>query len=143
MGIDAERHQMIRSNAAFAIEEMGELAGVAFGFNEGSVAWVEGFIERQREVLQGDTSEGLVNVLGCYLGEALIAAVPDAAWDEEPQIGLGVRFANGDMVFPFAKVAKQLREGLAAGESVLSFYNVSIGYVATGQLGSADGSEAP
>ena len=143
MGIDAERHEMIRANAALAIAELGDAAGVTIGFNKGSVGWVEGFIERQREVQRGDTSEGLVNVLGSYLGEAVIAAVPDATWDEDPQIGLGVRFTNGDMVFPFAKVAKQLQDGLAAGESVLSFYNVSIGHVATGQLGAADGSEAP
>lgn len=143
MGIDAERHDMIRANAALAVAELGDAAGVSIGYNKGSVAWVEGFIERQREVLQGDTSEGLVNVLGSYLGEAIIAVVPGAAWADDPQIGLGVLFPNGDMVFPFAKLAKQLRDGLAAGESVLSFYNVSIGQVATGLLGAADGSETP
>jgi len=143
MAIDAERLGMIRDNAAFAISELGELAGVDFGLNRESVAWAEGFIERQRELLKGEAGEGIINVLGCYLGEAIIAAAPDGIWDEDAAGGLGVRFANGDMVFPFAKVAKQFGEGLSAGESILSFYNVSIEYVAAGKLGQAGESEAP
>jgi len=143
MAIDAERLGMIRENAAFAISELGELAGIDFGFNRQSVAWTEGFIERQRESLEEGTGEGLVNVLGSYLGEAIIAAVPSALWDEDDAGRLGVRFANGDMVFPFAKTGKQLTRGLAAGESILSFYNVSVEYVAAGKLGQAGEGEAP
>ena len=143
MAIDTERIAMIRENAAFAISELSELAGIEFGLNGASVAWTEGFIERQRESLEGEAGEGLINVLGSYLGEAIIAAVPGALWDEDDVGRLGVRFANEDMVFPFAKVAKQLAQGLAAGESILSFYNVSIEYVAAGKLGEAGKSEAP
>jgi len=143
MAIDAERLRMIRENAAFAISELGKLAGIDFGFDRQSVAWTEGFIERQRESLEGEAGEGLVNVLGSYLGEAIIAAVPSALWDEDDAGRLGVRFANGDMVFPFAKTAKQLAQGVAAGESILSFYNVSVEYVAAGKLGQAGEGEAP
>ena len=143
MAIDAERLAMIRENAAFAVSELGSLAGIDFGFSRESVAWTEGFIERQRESLAEEAGEGLINVLGSYLGEAIIAAVPGASWDEDDAGRLGVRFSNGDMVFPFAKTAKQLTQGLAAGESILSFYNVSIDYVAAGKLGQAGESENP
>lgn len=143
MAIDAERLAMIQENAAFAISELGELAGIDFGLNRESVAWTEGFIERQRESLEEEAGEGLINVLGSYLGEAIIAAAPEALWDDDDAGRLGLRFANGDMVFPFAKVAKQLAGGLAAGESILSFYNVSVDYVAAEKLDQAGESEAP
>ena len=46
------------------------------------------------------------------------------------------------MDFPFAKVGKQLDDGLEGGELILSFYNVCVKHIATGQLGKAAASEA-
>ena len=43
------------------------------------------------------------------------------------------------MVYPFAKVRKQFDEGVAAGESILSFYTVSVSYIAIGALRQAAG----
>jgi hypothetical protein len=143
MDIDEERLEMIRANAVLVVREMADLSGAAHGFTSEGVAWITGFIERQRLAITPDNSRGLVNVLGCYLGEAIIAAVPGAEWAEDPNGALGIVFPNGDMAFPFSKVEKQLADGLESGESVLSFYNISVNYVAAGKLGEAAREEAP
>ena len=140
MSLDPQRLEMTRANAAFAIRELGEASGTAFGYNAASVAWTEGFIERQRCRLE--EHEGIVNVLGSYLGEAIIAAVPGACWKVGADGMPGILFATGDMAFPFAKVAKQFADGLEAGESILSFYNIAVNYVAAGKLAQKEGGEA-
>ncbi|HWA20759.1 MAG TPA: hypothetical protein VG735_00015 [Caulobacterales bacterium] len=119
----------IRANAEMAVSELGGTSGMSdFGLNEKSVAWVEGFIERQR----GSDPGALVSVLGSFLGEAIIARA-GGAWMQSEQ-GPGVRFANNAMCFPFAKVAKQFADGRNEGESVLGFYRVAVEQIATGKI---------
>jgi hypothetical protein len=143
MGLDDKRLEMIRANAAFAIKELGALSEIDFGLDAASVAWTEGFIERQRAALRAEGTDGIVNVLGSYLGEAIIAAVPGASWEVDANGTPGILFPTGDMAFPFGKVAKQFADGLESGESILSFYNISVKYVAAGKLGKAKEGEAP
>jgi len=143
VAIDEARLATIRTNADLVVRELAELNGGDFGLDAGSVAWLEGFIERQRSSDTADVSQGLVNVLGCYLGEAIIAAVLGAEWSEDAAGALGVLFPTGDMAFPFNKVEKQLSEGLENGESILSFYNTSVNDVAAGKLGQAAREETP
>lgn len=138
MTIEPERLDKIRSNAAFVVDTLGELSGMNFGYGMGSVEWVEGFLERQRPTLTHEAADRLINVIGCFLGEAIIAAVPGAGWGENLEGDLGIVFPNGDMSFPFAKVAKQLAVGNAQGDSIASFYDISVNYVATGRLRDAD-----
>lgn len=130
--VDAETLAQIVHNRDFAVREFGGLVEFAFGLDKPSVAWVEGFIERQRESGNAEPGGGLHSVLGCYLGEAIIAAT-GGVWDEDDN-GIGVKFANGDKCFPFAKVAKQFENGLAAGDSILGFYNIAVEQVATRTL---------
>jgi hypothetical protein len=135
--LEGERLQQIRANSAFAIEEFREAAEKDIGLDVDSVAWVEGFVERARDQYgAGGVPSGLVSVIGSYLGEAIIAET-GGHWAEDADGGLGVAFPNGDAVFPFAKVQKQFDEGVAAGESILSFYTVSVSYIAIGALRSA------
>lgn len=133
---------MIRGNADLVIEELGPISGVeGFGYGPESVAWVDGYIERQRQrMTDPDAVSSLVSVLGSYLGQAIVAAA-GGKWDVHERDEIGIRFDNGDWCFPFSKVAKQFATGLGeGGESVLSFYNVSIGYIAGGGLATAVGS---
>lgn len=143
MALSDERLEMIRANADFAVREMTGLCGADFGYNAASVAWAEGFIERQRPAAAQDNAQGIVNVLGSYLGEAIIAAVPGSRWAEDASGSVGVLFPNGDMTYPFAKVEKQLAGGLEGGESILSFYNVTVNHLATGKLSQAASKGAP
>lgn len=144
MTLDDERLQQIRENAAFAVAEFGTLVEGAFGYDRESVAWVDGFVERQRvRFAAGDAPGGLISVIGSYLGEAMIAEA-GGQWIEDDAGGIGIRFASGDTAYPFVKVRKQFDEGLAGGESILSFYNIAVDFVASGKLGAkaAGGGEA-
>jgi hypothetical protein len=130
MALAEETLRAIKANAAMVIEQMGPLSDVAFGLNEASVAWVEGFIERRRAT---NPDGDLTSVLGSFLGEAIIAAA-GGVWDECDN-GVGVRFSEGNWAFPFAKVAKQYANGLEGGDSILSFYQITVSDLAKGKLG--------
>jgi hypothetical protein len=133
---DDPRLVMIRGNAALVVDELGPISGLdPFDYGPDSVAWVDGYIERQRQRMDDpEAVSSLVSVLGSYLGEAVIKAA-GGAWDVHARDEIGIRFENGDWCFPFSKVAKQFACGTAdSGESILSFYNVSIGYIAGGAL---------
>lgn len=142
MPIAHERLEIIRANADLVVRELAHASGAPFGFDADSVAYIEEFIERQRAEFP-DTARGLVNVLGCYLGEAIIGAVPGADWSEDENGALVVLFPNGDAAYPFNKVEKQIADGLEGGESILGFYDVCINYVAAGKLGEAAREETP
>ncbi|WP_439541778.1 hypothetical protein [Hyphomicrobium sp.] len=134
MILDDERLARVRDNAAFAIRGFSEASGAAIALDRDSVAWVDGFIERMR-ARYGDESApgGLVSVIGSFLGEAIIARA-GGDWVSDEAGGVGVAFACGDTAYPFGKVEKQFEQGSAAGESILSFYDVCVDLVATGKL---------
>ena len=129
---DDPRLAMIRANAALVLAELGPLAGAGFGYDPGSVAFVDGYIDRQRtRITDPDKVASLVSVIGSWLGEAIIAAA-GGAWDVHERDEIGIRFANGDWCFPFSKVAKQFAHGHEGGDSILGFYNFSIDLIAGG-----------
>lgn len=133
--LDAETLSQIAHNGEFAVREFGALVDFPFGLNKDSVAWVEGFIERQRAAGHAEPGGGLHSVIGSFLGEAIIAAA-GGRWDEDGN-GIGILFANGNKCFPFAKVGKQFENGRAGGDSILGFYDVAVEQVATGRLDTA------
>jgi hypothetical protein len=140
--VDAERLVQIKANADFALQEFRELADKDVALDANSVAWVEGFVEQARgryAGIDGGVPDGLVGLIGSYLGEAIIAET-NGHWAVDENGALAVAFPNGDAVFPFDKVGKQFAHGLAAGESILSFYTVAVSYVAIGGLKTAGGS---
>lgn len=129
---DDERLAAIKANAALVIETLRPLSKIDFGYNQASVAWVDGFIERQR-ARPGMSKGKMPDVLGSYLGEAIIART-GGEWAMSDEYGLGVRLPNGAWAFPFNKVNKQWDQGNENGESVLGFYTTTIDMVATGRL---------
>ena len=137
----ADELTKIRELADVVVERFGPLCEGAFGFDRDSVAWVERFVERHRAGLApGDEiPEGLVNCLGAFLGECIVRAT-GAQWTRGEQDGSwSVQFPNGSGAFPFAKVWKQFENGLEGGDSILSFYDIAVEYVAAGKLGSQQG----
>ena len=90
---------------------------------------------------ESEAPGGLISVIGSFLGEAIIAA-SSGQWHEDADGNLCVTFPGGDCAYPFTKVAKQFEQGLEAGESILSFYDISVSYVATGMLGAAAAGKA-
>jgi hypothetical protein len=114
--------EQIRRNAELVIEQMGQVSGFAFGYDARSVAWLDGYIERQR--VRTDTTpevvDGLVNVFGSYLGECVIKCY-GGYWENEAG-QWRVSFDSANAVYPFAKVSKQFQEG--AGDSIKSFFEI-------------------
>ncbi|MEU4836220.1 hypothetical protein [Streptosporangium sp. NPDC023615] len=131
----AEELPRIQENVTLAIEELGPLSDVDFGLNRESVEWVEGFIERQRSRPGFDPEriDGLIGVLGSFLGECVVAAT-GGHWHWSDDHGWGVLLPEGSTIFPFAKVGKQFRGGLEEGESIAGFYRVVVDVIATGKM---------
>jgi hypothetical protein len=128
-------HQVQR-NVDLVIGQLGPVSGIDFGLNRESVAWVDGFIERQRgrPEFDAESVDGLVGTLGSFVG-ACIAAAAGGSWQwSDDQQALGVALAGDSMAFPFAKVRKQFLNGREGGDSVLSFYDVAVNFVAAGKL---------
>ena len=136
---DAEKEQTIRrigELAATVIEQFGPLSEIEFGFNRASVEWVEGFVGRWRARSDpaNPVSEGLVNAFGSFLGECILSATA-GKWDwSEQQKAWGILFPSGAWAFPFAKVWKLFENGIEGGDSIVSFYNVAVNFVAPGKL---------
>lgn len=125
--------ERIAGNVELAITQLGPLSDVDFGLNQESVAWVDGFIERQRARpdFDLDTVDTLISVLGSFLGECVVART-GGSWHETDDGTWVVLLPNGNTVFPFSKVRKQFRDGQEAGESIASFYHVAVTVVAEG-----------
>lgn len=112
----------IRANAELVIKQLGPLSDLEFGYNAESVAWVDGFIEQQRSRSGVDKNviDGLVNVLGSFLGECIIRCFggnwknADGEWS--------VCFDDKNAVYPFTKVRKHFANGQE--DSVRSFFEL-------------------
>jgi hypothetical protein len=127
--------ELIKKNANLVIEQFGPLTEIDFGLNRDSVEWVEGFIERQRarEDFDLNNSDRLIDVLGSFLGECIIANA-GGEWRVSETHGLGVGFPDGNFCYPFNKVSKMFRYGLAGGDSILSFYDTTVNFIAKGRF---------
>ena len=114
----------IRDNAELVVQQLRPLSGIDFGYTKESVEWLEAYIERLRESGEFEnveTKTKLTSVFGSFLGECLVRCY-GGKWKFHEAGAWCVAFKNGQMAFPFAKVAKQLDNGL--GDSIASFFNV-------------------
>lgn len=115
--------EMIRANAEMVVAQLREASGMeGFGYNAESVAWLDGFIERQRvrpEFADGEAAERLSQTLGSFLGECVVRCY-GGEWREAGG-SWAVCFGGDDnAAYPFNKVRKQFANG--AGDSVLSWF---------------------
>lgn len=119
--------EKLQANAELAIQTLAPLSDVpAFGYNRESVAWVEGYIERQRTQPDStaQTIDRLAQVLGCFLGECIIRC-HGGQWRQD-ECGWGIFFDDSNAAYPLNKVHKQFANGVEGGDSILSFFD-SIG----------------
>ncbi|GAA4372310.1 hypothetical protein [Hymenobacter koreensis] len=77
------------------------------------------FIEQQRHGIEPAAREGVVNALGCFLGECIIRTY-GGRWETNESGLVGVQLGAHTFVRPFVHVDRQLTHGLA--ESVDGFY---------------------
>lgn len=88
-------------------------------FDERSVEWLDGFIERNRHNWDDATKEKLGGMLGSFLGEC-IRSNYGGEW-LMTENGLAVSFDETNAAFPFNKVNKQIENGRE--DSISSFYS--------------------
>ena len=98
----------------------------ALDYDERSVEWLDGYIERNRETWDESTRERLGSVLGSFLGEC-VRANYGGTW-EMTENGLAIVFDDGNGVFPFNKINKHIANG--PDDSIASFYS-TIGVLRT------------
>ena len=112
----------IKRNAELVIRQMTRVCGFAFGYDARSVAWLDGYIERQRARadITRELTDGLVNVFGSYLGECIIRSY--GGYWENVEGHWRVSFDEKNSAYPFAKVAKQFDNG--PEDSIKSFFEV-------------------
>lgn len=110
----------LKQNAELVVKQMSQVSGLDFGYDAQSVAWLDGYIERQRARtdLTRELVDGLVSVFGSYLGECVITCY-DGYWENEDG-QWRVSFNAENAVYPFAKVRKQFENG--AEDSIRSFF---------------------
>jgi len=120
--VSQESLQQIRSNADVIVASCNYTCGFEFGFNEQSVEWLDGFIEKLRSgPFSEEQREAMQTNIGCYLGEAIIRA-HGGKWSLNEQ-GWHVLFPIGTRAFPFSKVRKRFLDG--EFDSITGFYRVA------------------
>jgi hypothetical protein len=102
------------------ITGMRRVYGVELRYDSDSVSWLDGYLERLRQLKDWDPEEaaGLAGTLGSFLGECMIAGY-GGSWTQHQGMW-AVEFASDVLAFPHAKVLKHLENG--SNDSVASFY---------------------
>jgi len=111
-----------RTTAENVVSHFREELGVELKYDEPSIEWLDGYINRIRSQMDKESYVSLATALGAYVGETIIATY-GGAWayfDDANQ--WGIRFHDGDAAFPISKVYKQLEDG--ESDSVLSFFTI-------------------
>jgi hypothetical protein len=110
--------EMIQANAELVIKTFAENNDVKLDYDEKSVEWMDGYIERNRLKWDAETAEKLSNVLGSFLGES-IRRNYGGDW-RQTENGLAIVFSDGNAAYPFNKIGKQIANG--SEDSIVSFY---------------------
>ena len=125
-----KHEEQLRALAERFVALTSEDLGVALRFDEASVEWADGYVERVRQGIDESSARELSNFIGAFLGECIIANY-GGAW-REVEGDWGVFFDEQNAAFPFAKVQKQFQNG--GEDSIHSFYTV-IPIIFSGSLG--------
>ena len=116
-----ETADAIAANVALVQDSLLKDQGIAGDDWENAVAYLAGFIDRMRTARDADKNGRLADVIGSYLGEAVVQ-VHNGQWVQTDR-GIAVTI-KGLTAFPFAKVEKHFADGGEAGENIASFLRV-------------------
>jgi hypothetical protein len=117
-----EQIRNIRANAELVVRMFAKETDFGFGYNRESVQWLDAYIEQIRNTQRtNEEFNQLVSNLGSFLGEAIIRSF-GGKWSFD-QRGWAILWDDFNLVYPFMKVAKQLRNG--ESDSIFSFYAVT------------------
>jgi glutamate dehydrogenase/leucine dehydrogenase len=116
------RADEFKSAAATLVSDFRAELGVDLNYDNQSIEWLDGYINRVAPQLDNATLAGLATAIGSYLGETIIATYGGAWHYNEHDDQWGIRFDDGAIAFPFTKVYKQFDDG--EFESIYSFFTV-------------------
>lgn len=105
----------IRSNAAMVVSSQAEQFSNHLKYDEASVKWLDGYIERAR---RSEVSSRVVNTLGSFFGEC-VTRTYGGRWVRANGVP-AIQFESGNVFFPFDKTLKHLEHG--AVDSVLGCF---------------------
>lgn len=108
--------EYIQANAEMTLEQIRTLSGTEFGYTREAIEWLEGYIERLRQAgaFKDDAKrDRLVSVFGSFAGECVVRSY-GGVWTQRDG-GWCVAFSEDNAAFPFAKVSKQMDNGLEDG----------------------------
>jgi hypothetical protein len=118
-------HDEFKRLARLVIDTFQREAGLILRYDEQSMEYLDGYISRNRAAIQktDGQSQGAVNMIGSFLGEAVIANF-GGQWKQSETGAWGVYFDEKNAIFPFVKVAKAFGPQ-GAFDSIASFYSLS------------------
>jgi len=119
--VTAEHAERLRKSAESARSFMMEQSIVELNYDLEGVRWLTDYIDRVRLMHDAQGRQEITNMLGAFLGECFIRNV-GGQWAIYDNM-LIVSFGDGNGVFPFNKVGKQMEAGTEGGESVLGMYD--------------------
>ena len=114
------RLKTIEENAKLVINGVGRMCGVQLDYDEQSVEWLDGYIERNCKDFDEETVEKMTNILGSFLGECIRRNF-GGEW-KMSESGFGIMFNGQNAVYPFAKTEKHLRNG--SEDSIVGLYKM-------------------
>src|SRR5690348_1306761 len=93
----------IRANAELVVRTLGSVSPLKekFGYDRASLAWVDEYIERSRRNSAPGSREKIAQIIGCYLGECVIAQFGGEWRNKENEWGVFFDDSNG--IFPLNK----------------------------------------
>src|SRR6185436_9402070 len=109
-----------RAAAEGVVAQLRHDLGVELKYDEQSIEWLDGYLNRIGTQLDKETYPGLAAVLGAYVGETIIATYGGSWHYFEKSGNWGVLLPDGMGAFPSAKIYKQLEN--PEFDSILSFF---------------------
>src|SRR6266481_2399022 len=114
------RAEEYRAAAEDVVSQLRDDLGVELKYDEESIEWLDGYINRIRTQLKKEAYLGLATALGAYVGETIIKTYGGEWAHFEKLDQWGIRFDDGNGAFPISKVYKQLEDG--EFDSIFSFF---------------------
>jgi hypothetical protein len=111
-----------RAAAEGVVAQLREDLRVELNYDQASIEWLDGYINRISTQLDKETFPGLAAVLGAYVGETIIATYGGTWQYFEKLDQWGIQLPDGTGAFPSAKIYKQLEN--PEFDSILSFFTV-------------------
>ncbi|MDR3351644.1 MAG: hypothetical protein LBO00_01230 [Zoogloeaceae bacterium] len=118
--LPTEQADQIRQAAEQLRDIIRENVQFELNYDEESVRWLDGYIERMR--LGTQEHEGAIKLIGSFLGECLIRNFGGQWIIYDGMYGVAVD--DGNISFPYNKTTKQYANGAEKGDSILGFYRV-------------------